>query len=232
MDWLLATTPHAQGQCAIVNKDCIVIAHNFKGYDGQFILNYLVRTACITPNVIMNGTKILSMQALDLKLIDSFNYLPFALAKMPSAFGLKELKKGYFPHFFNTEANQNYVGPYPAASFYGPDDMTSSARTAFYAWYEKQQGKKFNFHEEFLSYCMSDVDILQRCCAQYRRTIHELVKVEPFREAITFASTANLAYRRRFMPQDSIAIIPNLGYHPARQFSLKASRWLSWLGRD
>ncbi|XP_022301108.2 uncharacterized protein LOC111109319 [Crassostrea virginica] len=34
------------------------------------------------------------------------------------------------------------------------------------------------------------------------------------------------------MPPDSIAIIPNLGYHPARQFSLKASRWLSWLGRD
>ena len=102
MDWLLlATAPHAQGQAsAMVNKDAIVIAHNFKGYDGQFILNYLVHTACITPTVIMNGTKILSMQALDLKFIDSFNYLPFALAKTPSAFGLKELKKGYFPHFF------------------------------------------------------------------------------------------------------------------------------------
>ena len=122
------------------------------------------------------------------------------------------------------------MGPYPAASFYGPDDMTASARAAFYAWYETQ-GKTFNFHEEFLSYCISDVDILQRCCAQFRRTIHTLVKVERFREAITFASTANLAYRRGFMPQDSIAIIPNLGYHPARQFSLKASRWLSWLGR-
>ncbi|XP_022298821.2 uncharacterized protein LOC111107766 [Crassostrea virginica] len=233
MDWLLATTPHAQGYAsAMVNKDAIVIAHNFKGYDGQFILNYLVHTACITPTVIMNGTKILSMQALDLKFIDSFNYLPFALAKMPSAFGLKELKKGYFPHFFNTEANQNYVGPYPAASFYGPDDMTSSARAAFYVWYEEQQGKTFDFQKEFLAYCISDVDILQRCCAQFAQTIHALVKVYPFREAITFASTANLAYRRRFMPPDSIAIIPNLGYHPARQFSLKASRWLSWLGRD
>nr|XP_022294902.1 uncharacterized protein LOC111105016 [Crassostrea virginica] len=233
MDWLLATTPHAQGYAsAMVNREAIVIAHNFKGYDGQFILNYLVHTACITPTVIMNGSKILSMRALDLEFIDSFNYLPFALAKMPSAFGLKELKKGYFPHFLNTEANQNYVGPYPAASFYGPDDMTSSARTAFYAWYEEQQGKTFDFQKEFLAYCISDVDILQRCCAQFAQTIHALVKVYPFREAITFASTANLAYRRRFMPRDSIAIIPNLGYHPARQFSLKASRWLSWLGRD
>ena len=76
----------------------------------------------------------------------------------------------------------------------------------------------FNFHEEFLSNCISDVDILQRFCAQFRRTIHTLVKVEPFKEAITFASTANLASRRGLMPEDSIAIIPNLGYHPARQF--------------
>ena len=151
MDWLLATTPHAEGQAsAMVHKDAIVIAHTFKGYEGQFILNYLVHTACITPTVIMNGTKMLSMQALDLKFIDSYNYLP--------AFGLKELKKGYFPHFFNTQANQNCVRPYPAASFYSPDDTTSSARAAFYAWYEKQQGKTFNFQEEFLSYCISDVD--------------------------------------------------------------------------
>ena len=76
--------------------------------------------------------------------------------------------------------------------------------------------------EECLSYCISDVDILQRCCAQFRQTIHTLVKVEPFEEAITFSSTSNLAYRRGFMPEDSIAIIPKLGYHPARQFSLKA----------
>ena len=81
MDWLLATTPHAQGQAsALVHKDAIVIAHNFQGYDGQFILNFLVHTACITPTVIMNGTKILSMQALDVKFIDSYNYIPFALA--------------------------------------------------------------------------------------------------------------------------------------------------------
>ena len=101
MDWLLATTLHAQGQAsAMVHRDAIVIGHNFKGYDGQFILNYLVHTACITPTVIMTGSKILSMQALDLKFIDAYNYLPFALAKMPSAFGLKELKKRYFPHFF------------------------------------------------------------------------------------------------------------------------------------
>lgn len=104
MEWLFQsqTHPTQKNQCLLLHKDAIVIAHNFKGYDGQFILNYLVHTSCVTPTVIMNGTKILSMQVLGLKFIDSYNYLPFALSKMPSAFGFEELKKGYFPHFFNT----------------------------------------------------------------------------------------------------------------------------------
>ena len=87
---------------------------------------------------------------------------------MPFAFGLKELKKGYFPHYFNTEANQNYLGPYPPAPFYNPDDMTSSAKAAFYEWYEKQQGV-FDFQHQFLTYCKSDVDILQRSLLNLHR---------------------------------------------------------------
>ena len=211
------------------NQDAIVIAHNFKGYDGQFILNYLVHTACIKPKVILNGSKILCMEVCGLKFIDSYNFLPCALAKMPAAFGLTELKKGYFPHFFNTEQNQHYVGPYPAAHYYNPDDMSISNRKAFYTWYNEQQDKIFDFQKEFLDYCISDVDILRRCCAQFKSTLSTLVRVDPFQESITFASTANLAYRRGFMPSDTIAIIPNMGYQPPRRYSAKGCRWLASL---
>ena len=109
----------------------------------KLILNYLVHTACITPRVIVNGTKILSMQALGLKFLDSYNYLPFSLSKMLSAFGLTELKKVYFPHLFITKQNQNYVRSYPPASFYNPDDMTTAGHTAFYTMLQQQQGKCF-----------------------------------------------------------------------------------------
>lgn len=112
---------------------------------------------------------------------------------MPSAFGFDELKKGYFSHFLNTELNQNYVGPYPPATYYNPDDMTSSGRKAFYEWYQQQKGKVFDFQKEFIDYCICDVDILQRCCAQFRKTIQSFVQVNPFQEAITFAITASLA---------------------------------------
>ena len=43
------------------------------------------------------------------------------------------------------------------------------------------------------------------------------MQIDPFQEAITFASTANLTYRRSFMPPESIVIIPKVGYDPARQ---------------
>ena len=33
-----------------------------------------------------------------------------SLSAFPKTFGLDELKKGYFPHYFNTNKNQNYVG--------------------------------------------------------------------------------------------------------------------------
>ena len=36
------------------------------------------------------------------------------LKSFPKTFGLGELKKGYFPHYFNKECHKNYVGCIPA----------------------------------------------------------------------------------------------------------------------
>ena len=64
------------------------------------------------------------------------------LSKFPKTFGLTELAKGYFPHFFNTEANQHYVGPLPETKYDDPDSMKPDAPEAFYKWYG-QGGKGF-----------------------------------------------------------------------------------------
>jgi hypothetical protein len=91
----------------------MVIAHNFKGYDGQFILNYLVHTASIKPSVILNGSKILCLEIGGIKFIDSYNFLPFALAKMPSAFGLSELKKRLLSAFLQYDSQPELRGTLP-----------------------------------------------------------------------------------------------------------------------
>ena len=85
----------------------------------------------------MNGAKIMEMTVAesDIRFIDSLNFLPMTLSKLPKTCGLTELAKRYFPHFFNTEAKQHYVGPLPDAKYYDPGDMKPEARGAFYKWY-------------------------------------------------------------------------------------------------
>jgi hypothetical protein len=226
MEWLLQSETDKNGTVTFQHDEATVIAHNLKGCDGQFILNYLVHTACIKPSVILNGSKILCIEICGIKFIDSYNFPPLCPGQITRHLWLDRTEKGYFPHFFNTAQNQNYVGPYPAAEYY---DMSIANRRAFFAWFEQKKDKVFDFKKKFLDYSISDVDILRRCCAQFKPTLYFLVRVQPFQESITFASTANLAYRRGFMPSNTIAIIPNMGYQPPRRYSAKGCRWLSSL---
>lgn len=90
------------------HKDFTVIAHNMKGYDGYFLLEYLLANS-IVSKVIYAGYKIMYLhveRGLNIRVLDSLNFLPMKLAELPKAFGLEEMKKGYFPHFFNTKKNQ------------------------------------------------------------------------------------------------------------------------------
>ena len=85
------------------------------------------------------------------------------LADMPEAFGESELAKGYFPHLYNRKEFQTAViNHLPDISFYNPDSMKSETRTKFLQWYEQHQRDHFNFQNELLRYCRSDVDISRK----------------------------------------------------------------------
>lgn len=123
-------------------------------FDGQFVMAWLLEQG-ITPSIIPNGSKLMTIghPTLHVRLIDSFNFLPMSLSKLPSCFGLTELKKGYFPHLFNTEENQDYVGPFPDIKFFSPDTMSDAMRSDFLAWYKEIKDQLFDFQHEMLSYC-------------------------------------------------------------------------------
>ena len=111
------------------------VAHNMKGYDGYFLLEYLIDQSMRPDKIIYNGSKIMYMTVernlhikYHIKVIDSLNFLPMKLSALPKALGLEELKKGWFPHHLNTRENQNYVGPYPEATYYGHDFMGEKKR--------------------------------------------------------------------------------------------------------
>jgi len=102
-------------------KKVIAIVHNAKAFDSQFILKRAIFLKW-NHEIILSGQKIISMRKQHLLFLDSVSYLPMPLRKLPEAFGLS-LSKSLYPHYFNTKANLDYVGPIPDIKYYGADEM-------------------------------------------------------------------------------------------------------------
>jgi hypothetical protein len=206
------------------------IAHNLRGFDGIFVLKGLLENG-VCPDVIVNGQKItvITVQSHKFRFIDSFNFLPMGLSKLPEAFALDCGSKGYFPHFFNTPGNQNYIGPLPDKKFYGIDTMGKNELKKFEEWYqiETERGAVFNFTEEMKKYCIQDVDILAASCMAYRKLMCEETDCDPF-AYLTCASVCNAVYKAKFMPANTIARVPPNGYGKV-QYSNEALEWLEYL---
>ena len=228
----------AFGDWLFKQKHHIAIAHNLKGYDGCFILQYILNSLtpeCKLPEVLVNGTKILSITYKSVKLIDSYSFLPVALEKLPKMFDIAELKKGFFPHLFNQPENFSYVGPFPAREFYGYKNFSLLKLIEFDDWYFRQCDKEFNFKKELESYCLSDVRLLTAGVLAFRKTIMNMTKrdandtgVDPWQTSITIASLCHYIFRRNMMIPNSIAVIPENGYNPSQNTSNKAILWLKY----
>ena len=176
----------AEQFCSYVTRkqcnDSILIAHNAKSFDLYPVLEVLIDRHSIRPSkIIYNGSKIMYMHIankLNLTFMDSLNFLPMKLAKIPEAFGLQELCKGYFPHLFNTKNHQNYVGPYPGLEFYGYEYMSVGERKKLAEWHTRKTGDTFDFKQEMLQYCRSDVDILRRGCLEFRKLMIDVTSLK------------------------------------------------------
>ena len=207
------------------------IAHNSKGYDCHFILKWLIDQG-IKPYCIYNGAKIMFMELpkLSIRFIDSLNFLQMPLKSFPKTFGMSELKKGYFPHYFNKECNKDYVGPIPSKKHYGYNQMKPDERTKFLKWYEERVNENyvFDFKKEILEYCRSDVDILRRGIMKLREDFIKLENIDPLRY-ITIASVCMTIYRSNYMPKDTIAIVPE--YSKTDNYSKMSIIWLNYMSK-
>ena len=220
-EWLL--TKEHQG--------CIVVAHNFQGYDGYFIVKYLIKNA-IKYEFILRGAKILSMTIpmFNIKFIDSLNFIPMSLAKFPKTFGQDELCKGYFPHLFNKDENWNYVGPIPCQNDYNVNFMKPEERKAFMVWHKEQVESNylFDFQKEIVKYCRSDVDIMRKCCLLFREMLRDETDIDPFGKSLTIASYCHEVYRTNFLKEDTIAIFTHDRQLKTKQSNM-AVKWLSYV---
>ena len=213
------------------HRNHIFVAHNFQGYDGYFIQNYLNKNG-VKYEVIMSGAKILTLTVpmFNIRFIDSLNFIPMALANFPKTFGLDELRKGYFPHLFNKRENQNYIGPIPCEPYYTPNSMSPKNREAFQKWHKEQRAGNyvFDFAKEITAYCASDVDILRRSCMEFRELFRDSTGIDPFEKCLTIASACQLVYRTNFLKESTIAIF-NFDRQLKMRQSNMALKWLSYV---
>jgi hypothetical protein len=209
----------------------IFVAHNFQGYDGYFIQNFL-NTNAVKHSVIMQGAKIvtLTVPMFNIRFVDSLNFIPMALANFPKTFGLSELCKGYFPHLFNRKENQDYVGPIPPEPYYMANGMSTKKREAFLEWYREQRDNNyvFDFAKEIRAYCRSDVDILRRSCMEFRELFRDSTGIDPFEKCLTIASACNLVFRTNFLKEGTIAVFNSYRQLKTKQ-SNTAIKWLSYI---
>ena len=211
-------------------RNATLIAHNFQGYDAYFVLHLLTENG-IVYEPIMNGAKCMYIKLgkHNVRFVDSYNFLHMPLADFPTTFEFEERKKGHFPHFFNTIANRNYVGPLPAVDFYGAKFMNEKKQKELLEWWSEANaaGVQLDMATDMVSYCDNDVELLRRGCNKYRLLNLKIGKTDIFRECITLAGASMRIYRRLFMPEKTIAIRQEAGKNT--KFSRKQMSWLGYI---
>lgn len=196
-----------------IHKGFMVFFQNLS-YDGSFLLQYLISQTISLSFIIYRGSKIqmFNVSQLNIRVLDSFNFLPMALAKLPKAFQLDSMKKGYFPHFFASRVNSKYVGPCPPSDTYGLYAMSVEGIREFNHWYDAQvaSGAIFDFCKEMLEYCCSDMDILQRACL--KNLLWDTTsgdggqRVDAF-QSCTIASLYIDVFKTKFLPEDGKILV-------------------------
>tara|TARA_R100000951_G_scaffold115995_1_gene126051 strand:- start:3166 stop:6990 length:3825 start_codon:yes stop_codon:yes gene_type:complete len=184
------------------NKNHTFIAHNGKGYDYQFIVRWVYANTDYQPFIIFNGSKInyMSIKELNIRFIDSLSFITRPLKDFPKIFGETELKKGFFPHWFNTKENWNYIGKMPPADKFKYNSFKEKDRKEFIKWYGKKVKEKYIWEQkkEMEEYCISDVDILRKCCIKFRQLYLDVGEIDPF-QYLTIASVCMSIYKYHFI---------------------------------
>ena len=256
MSWVLCEQDRIK-QCkndsTVKYKKTLCIAHNSRGYDSRFILKYLDSKSIIPDKTIRaNGGS--SIQNISLKegrisFIDSLNFFNEPLGNLPKTYNIQFSQKGYFPHAFNTKANENYNGSIPDIQYYHPEytkiinhkgklDFTN--HNSLIQWHTEQVKNKvvFNLKDELLKYCIDDCKVLLKAVLIFRNNIidkhirteiHEdgtettiRMDLDPWREAITIPSLAQKINRNFFMPTNTIEAYTD----SSKRHSMVADQWL------
>lgn len=162
----------------------IAVAHNGSGYDTRLVFETASKfEKKLKP--IARGCKFLQLKVGKSTMFrDSLLHLPGGLAKLAKDFlgPAANMRKGHFPHLFNSEENYLYEGAIPDKKYF---DLTFFAKTEmdvqkFNEWYEERKKRPWNFMHELTEYCKNDVAILAKLMQEYHQICVEKFKISPW----------------------------------------------------
>ena len=113
--------------------------------------------------------------------------------------------------------------------------MKQTAYEPFLEWHNgevlryKRDQLEYDFNMEMGIYCRSDVLILKHRVLKFRSLMKTLTQVDPFAVATTSASACNYIFRKNFLIENTIAIIPKTGYNINHKQSCDALCWLQYI---
>ncbi|CAI5452334.1 unnamed protein product [Caenorhabditis angaria] len=227
----------------------IVLAHNGGCYDHYFVIGEMIFQHGRFPQLTRKGRKIIvahlpgenpkfgGERCNQLTFKDSLNFLPMALSKLPAAFGIKEMAKGFYPHFFNTPENYGKVlNELPPLEYYNVLSMQNPE--GLIKFHEKNRMQKFDCDGERLKYCQSDVQITMAALKKFCEVCEQIfgkgftnLKSEGgnisdfYNSEFCHASDEIRTYQIR-----EIGYIPENGF-PKRTQSKLAIKYLFWLSK-
>lgn len=150
----------------------ICIAHNAAGYDSRLLFMAATKLVNTTIVPIMRGAKFMQLKLGDrLVFRDSLLHVKGSLRNLAKDFCHgTTLRKGHFPHLFNSIENYDYVGKIPSKEFFDLHFVLKSEddKKEFDIWYDTWKDREdWNFRQELEAYCVDDVKILAKIVKGY-----------------------------------------------------------------
>jgi hypothetical protein len=103
----------------------------------------------------------------------------------------------------------------------------------FNEWHREweESGRVWDFEHEIVAYCESDCNILWMAVSVFRKRAIEQFVIDPIFSALTQSKFSMMIYTLRFMPLDTIALIPDgtrVAWLREKQ-SQECLKWLTWV---
>jgi len=165
----------------LLPKKTVVVAHNGQKFDFYFFLTYFYESKIFIPSLVINGSSLMQMviktNDVDLRFIDSVNFIPAQLRNFPSLFGFQD-SKTYFPYSFMNENTIYFKGDIPATSFY---EVGQNDEIEFNSFYDEQKKLgEWDVEKVATDYCIQDVHVLFCGIFTYMRTFYLAANLNPF----------------------------------------------------